>query len=295
MPKDPREALPAGSVLDCFRILKLIGRGGFSLIYLAEDEETHEEVAIKEYFPKAFGERSSHGEVCVNDPQKRASFERGRGLFYREALILAQLHHPNIVRVRNCFHANDTAYLAMDHEPGKNLGGYLRKRRGRLSTRFLMSVFPPLLEALEALHATGNLHLDIKPSNVHLRPGGNPLLLDFGAAYHLDNVGLKKAQVVTPGFSPPEQYELSSEVGPCSDVYAIGASMRTCIEGKAPPSAVERKAGSLLRPCADAFDQHYPRKLLEAIDWAMQLEAGDRPQTAAALRRALLEAFPRNH
>jgi len=292
MPADRREALPAGSTLDCYRVLRLIGQGGFSLIYLAEDEETHEEIAIKEYFPKAFGERSSHGDVLVNNPKKKMSFERGRRLFYQEAQTLAQLDHANIVRVRNCFHANGTAYLAMDHEPGKNLGTYLKKRRGGLSTRFIMNVFPPLLEALDALHASGNLHLDIKPSNVHLRPGGNPLLLDFGAAYQLDSVGVKKAQVVTPGFSPLEQYALSSEVGPCSDMYATGASMRACIEGKAPPSAVERNAGKLLKPAVEAFGKHYPQKLLEAIDWAMQVEAVDRPQTASELHEALLEAIP---
>ncbi len=295
MPTDPREALNAGATLDCYRVVRLIGRGGFSLIYLAEDEETHEEIAIKEYFPKSFGERSQHGEVVFSNPEKKLSFERGRRLFYQEARILAQLDHANIIRVRNCFHANGTAYLAMDHEPGKNLGTYLKKRRGGLSTRFLMNVFPPLLEALDALHASGNLHLDIKPSNVHLRPGGNPLLLDFGAAYHLDSVSLKKAQVVTPGFSPLEQYAPSCEVGPCSDIYAIGASMRACIEGRAPPSAVDRSAGRLLKPAVEAFAKRYPLNLLEAIDWAMQLEAAERPQTALALRAALLEALPEAH
>lgn len=291
MSTDPRETLPDGSILDCYRTTRVIGKGGFSLIYLAEDEDTHEEVAIKEYFPKPFGHREGN-QVLVKDPGKQASFERGRRLFYQEAKILAELDHPNIVSVHNCFHANGTAYLAMAYEPGKNLGSYLRKRKGRLSTRFLMSVFPPLLEALDALHASDHLHLDIKPSNVHLRPGGSPLLLDFGAAFHLDHVGQKKAQVITPGFSPLEQYVLSSQVGPCSDVYAIGASMRACIEGRSPPSAVERHAGKLLRPATEVFAENYPIKLLQAIDWAMQLECAQRPQNAQELRDALIEAVP---
>jgi serine/threonine protein kinase len=202
--------------------------------------------------------------------------------------VLAALRHPNIVHVRNCFLANNTAYLVMNYEPGKNLGRYIRKRKGGLSTNFLMTVFPPLLDALELIHSRQHLHLDIKPSNIHLRPGGNPLLLDFGAAYHLDDVGQKKAQVVTPGFSPIEQYYAAARVGPCTDVYAIGATMRACIEGKPPPSAVERHAKDALPPAVEAFDRQYPREILESIDWAMQVDAQHRPSSAGELRNALL-------
>lgn len=295
MPGPTRDSLPTGTILDCYRIVKLIGSGGFSLIYLAEDEDSHDEVAIKEYLPKRFGIRTPNGPVTVVNPQKHASFERGRRLFYQEANILARLDHPNIVRVRNCFLANNTAYLVMDYEPGKNLGRYIKKRQGGLSSNFLMTVFPPLLEALDAIHATHNLHLDIKPSNVHLRPGGNPLLLDFGAVYHLDNVGNKKAQVITPGFSPLEQYFTSATVGPWSDVYAVGASMRACIEGKPPPPAIERRKQDQVKPAAALFDRRYPPHLLDAIDWAMRVEPSERPQTAKQLRQALLGEIPVPH
>lgn len=291
----PRDCLPVGTLLDCYRITRLIGSGGFSLIYLAEDEDSHDEVAIKEYLPKRFGTRGEGSEVTVIEEDKYESFQRGRRLFYQEASLLATLRHPNIVHVRNCFLANNTAYLVMDYEPGKNLGRYIRKRQGGLSSSFLMTVFPPLLDALDLIHARQHLHLDIKPSNVHLRPGGNPLLLDFGAAYHLDDVSGKKAQVVTPGFSPIEQYYAAARVGPWTDVYAIGATMRACIEGKPPPSAVERHANDTLLPAVEAFERHYPREILESIDWAMQIEPGARPRTAGALRDALLgrAAVPR--
>lgn len=288
----PRDSLPVGTVLDCYRITKLIGSGGFSLIYLAEDEDTHDEVAIKEYLPKRFGTRENGYAVTVTKEEKHESFQRGRRLFYQEARVLATLRHPNIVYVRNCFLANNTAYLVMNYEPGKNLGRYIKKRQGGLSTNFLMTVFPPLLDALDLIHSKQHLHLDIKPSNIHLRPGGNPLLLDFGAAYHLDDVGEKKAQVVTPGFSPVEQYYAKARVGPPTDVYAAGATMRACIEGKPPPSAVERHAKDSLVPAVDAFGKRYPREILESIDWAMQVDAEHRPQTAGELRDALLGRTP---
>ncbi|MCB1726513.1 MAG: serine/threonine protein kinase [Gammaproteobacteria bacterium] len=288
----PRDSLPIGTVLDCYRVTKLIGSGGFSLIYLAEDEDSHDEVAIKEYLPKRFGARDDGNAVTVLREDKYESFQRGRRLFYQEARLLATLRHPNIVHVRNCFLANNTAYLVMNYEPGKNLGRYIKKRQGGLSTNFLMTVFPPLLDALALIHSRQHLHLDIKPSNIHLRPGGNPLLLDFGAAYHLDDVGEKKAQVVTPGFSPIEQYYASAKVGPCTDVYAIGATMRACIEGKPPPSAVERHAKDALHPAVESFGRHYPREILESIDWAMQVDPENRPASAGELRDALLGRTP---
>lgn len=292
MSSRPRDSLPIGTVLDCYRITKLIGSGGFSLIYLAEDEDSHDEVAIKEYLPKRFGTRHSRLAVAAIKEEKYESFQRGRRLFYQEARVLATLRHPNIVHVRNCFLANNTAYLVMNYEPGKNLGRYIKKRQGGLSTNFIMTVFPPLLDALDLIHSRHHLHLDIKPSNIHLRPGGNPLLLDFGAVYHLDDVGEKKAQVVTPGFSPIEQYYASARVGPYTDVYAVGATMRACIEGRPPPSAVERDAQDTLVPAIEAFAERYPREILESIDWAMQLKAAHRPQNAAQLRDAMLGRVP---
>lgn len=284
-----RNALPAGTILDCYEINKLMASGGFSLIYLATDLDNQDKVVIKEYLPKKLATRDE-GKVWVRvtDQEKRESFNQGRKLFYQEAKVLSQLKHPNIVNVRNFFLENDTAYLIMDYEEGKNLGGYIRKRGGGLSTTFMMTVFPPILDALAMVHDNNHLHLDIKPSNIHLRPGGNPLLLDFGAAHEfMEKAKSRTGRVVTPGYSPVEQYYASGKVGPWSDVYAMGASMRTCLDGKAPPTSIERHAKDTLKPAAIAFQKRYPAHMLEAIDWSMEIEAKKRPQNA----HELLDAF----
>ena len=293
----PRKALVPRTELDCYHIVRLIGSGGFSLIYLARDDETQDEVAIKEYFPKRFGTRDGRDQVQVSEEGKLNSFYRGLKLFFAEARTLAKLRHPNIVKVRNCFLANGSAYLVMDYEPGKNLGTYIKKRQGGLSTNFLMTVFPPLLDALDLMHNQQHLHLDIKPGNIHLRPGGNPLLLDFGAVHEFSETSdILKAQIITPGFSPVEQYYSKGKIGPWSDVYAVGATMRACLDGKPPPAATEIDAGKeKLQPAAEKFPNRYPAWLLQSIDWAMELNAADRPQTAAALRDVLLEQSGRPH
>lgn len=287
----PRKALLSRTKLDCYSIVRLIGSGGFSLIYLARDIGTQDEVAIKEYFPKRFGIRDEDGQVNVCEEKRLNSFYRGLKLFFLEAKALANLIHPNIVKVRNCFLDNGSAYLVMDYEPGKNLGTYIKKRQGGLSTNFLMTVFPPLLDALNLMHNQQQLHLDIKPGNIHLRPGGNPLLLDFGAVHHYSNPEEKhKAQIITPGFSPIEQYYSKGNIGPWSDVYAVGATMRACLDGKPPPSATELDAGKeTLQPAVEKYSERYPIWLLEAIDWAMEIDAQQRPDSAAKLRFALLE------
>ncbi len=287
MSEEKRKPLPRGSRLDYYKVRKLIGSGGFSLIYLGEEDDSHDEVAIKEYMPKRFGRRNSEGEITFHNNEDKDKFYRGLRLFFLEAKALAMLRHPNIVNVRNCFLDRSTAYLVMDYEPGKNLGSYIKRRKGGLSTRFLMTVFPPLLDALELIHNTQHLHLDIKPGNIHIRPGGQPLLLDFGAVYHLNGEGQKKSQVITPGFSPIEQYRSITKVGPWTDIYAVGASMRTCIEGRPPPTAIERHSKDTMVPAVEAFGRRYPRHILQAIDRAMEVDPQKRIQSAALLLKEL--------
>lgn len=290
-----RSGLVAGTVLNQYVIRRLMAAGGFSLIYLAEEEDSNEEVVVKEFLPKKLAHRMP-GRINVElvDENKADNFNHNLRLFYLEIKILASLSHPNIVRVRNCLVANRTGYLVMDYEPGENLAQYIKKREGGLSLNFIMTVFPPLLEALDLIHSRSLLHLDIKPNNIHIRPGGKPMLLDFGAVHRFATTRRSQAgQVVTTGFSPVEQYYNSGYVGPWSDVYAVGASIRACIEGRAPPSAIARHARDTMPAATTSFKRRYPNELLEIIDWAMEVDALLRPQNAGELLNALVSATGR--
>lgn len=285
---ETRESLQPGTTIDCYSIIKQVGSGGFSLIYLAEDEDSQERVIIKEYLPRNIAQRSSSTRVDIGPKENPDQFERGRKLFFQEARALTLLNHPNIVNVRTFFLANDTAYLVMDYEDGRNLASYIKRHNGKLSTTLLLTVFPGILDALSLIHSKNQIHLDIKPSNIHLRSGGRPLLLDFGAVHQLATTRSGMAtQVVTPGFSPVEQYYASGYVGPWSDIYAIGATMRACIEGKSPPSAIDRHAKDKMQPAVKLFKRDYPRYLLEIIDWTMEVDPLLRPQDAKELKNAL--------
>jgi serine/threonine protein kinase len=286
-------SLPDGTQLDRYRIDRTLGGGGFSIVYLASDIESGEIVVVKEYIPSRLATRREDFGVEPKDEDAAGRFNRGRMLFFQEASALATLKHPNIVNVLSFFRANGTVYMVMEYQDGKNLQAYLTARSGNLSEKFLRTVFPQLLDGLTLIHSCDLLHLDIKPGNIHIRPGGDPLLLDFGAVHGFPQSRQSQpGQIISPGFSPIEQYEVNGYVGPWTDIYAFGASMRACIEGKPPVTAKERHERDTMKSARDTFRKRYSNSLLSAIDWAMEVDPMLRPQNTAAFREALLAEDP---
>ena len=282
-----REALAPGTRLGAYQLERLIAKGGFSLIYLAREDETGDEVVIKEFMPKKIAGRDRRGRVLPTEGKHAESLYRGRKLFFHEVKALASVRHPNIVRVLDFFLANETCYLVMPNERGRNLGAYIQERRGGLSTTFLLDVFLPVLDALSLLHNRSMLHLDVKPGNIHLRHGNEPLLLDLGAVHPLSRGRMRGGQVITAGYSPVEQYYRGGHIGPWTDVYAVGASLRTCMDGRTPPPAIERHQEDKLVPARVELKNRYPNFLLEAVDWSMAMDPSKRPQDAGELLKLL--------
>ncbi len=284
------KSLPNDTRIDNYVISKTLSRGGFSYVYLAKEVESGQRVILKEYMPSKLAKRDAEMRVVAIGDETNEYFTHGRKLFLQEAKALAGLKHPNIVDVINFFSANGTVYIVMVYEQGHNLHSYIKKHRGFLSEQFLLTVFPALLNGLQMIHKTGFLHLDIKPSNIHLRPGGSPLLLDFGAVHPIMQTRSSQfTQVITPGFSPIEQYNNSGYVGPWTDIYAVGASMRNCIDHRTPPEAGKRHENDTMKPAIEVYQKKYSEELLKAIDWAMEVNPELRPQSAAEL----LDVLPR--
>jgi len=288
------KSLPNDTRIDNYIISKTISRGGFSYVYLAKEIDSGQRVILKEYMPSKLAKRDAEMQVIARDEETADYFSHGRKLFLKEAKALAGLKHPNIVDVINFFSANGTVYIVMVYEQGHNLHSYIKKHRGFLSEQFLLTVFPALLDGLQMIHKNGLLHLDIKPSNVHLRPGGSPLLLDFGAVHTIMQTRSSQfTQVITPGFSPIEQYNNRGYVGPWTDIYAVGASMRNCIDHRPPPEAVKRHENEIMKPATEVYQKKYSEKLLKAIDWAMEVDPLLRPQNAAELLDVLPKWEPK--
>lgn len=279
--------LPRGTQLDGYTIARPIGGGGFSIVYLAKSADG-KPVVIKEYMPNKLAVRDENLDVVASKEHYIERFAHGRRLFFQEAGTLASINHPNIVNVINFFRAHGTVYMVMDYEEGVNLQSYILKHKGRMSEAFILTVFRGLLDGLQHIHSKGLLHLDIKPGNIHLRPGGRPLLLDFGAVHEMMHTRqFQPNQVVTPGYSPIEQLDPGGYVGPWTDIYAIGATLRTCMSGQPPLSATKRREKDTMRPAVNAYKKFYSSWLLQAVDWAMEVDPMLRPQTVEQLLQLL--------
>ncbi|MCX7170414.1 MAG: protein kinase, partial [Proteobacteria bacterium] len=176
----PNQPLAPGLTLNGYRIGKQLSQGGFSLVYLAYDAQEMP-VAIKEYLPCGLSRRSGASPVPEVSAEHQAAFNQGLASFFEEGRLLAQLDHPNVVRVLDFFRANQTAYLVMRYEHVRTLQEHIQKHRGELGESFIRNVFVSLLNGLREVHMHKLLHLDIKPANIYLRRNAHPVLLDFGA------------------------------------------------------------------------------------------------------------------
>jgi serine/threonine protein kinase len=288
MPSQVNAPLPPGFQLEQYRIEQQLSLGGFSIVYLATDQEG-KPVAIKEYLPNSLALRKV-GEIEPHvDDEYQAAFRYGMKCFFEEGRSLARLMHPNVVRVLNFFRANGTVYMVMQFERGRTLQDFIQRNQGQIKERFIRGVFTRMLNGLREVHAHKLLHLDIKPSNIYLRSDGNPVLLDFGAARQTlaqDQPILKP--MYTPGFAPPEQFSDREGLGPWSDIYSTGAAMYACLAGAAPQRSDERIKKDSLEPAVKRWAGQYSPHLLETIDWCLALDPLQRPQSVYALQKELL-------
>jgi serine/threonine protein kinase len=290
-------ALPRGFQIDRYRIERQISVGGFSIVYLAFDTDGTP-VALKEYLPSALALRKE-GETEPQVPaQNLAIFRYGMLCFFEEGRALARLMHPNVVRVLNFFRANGTVYMVMQYERGRTLQEHIRHREGDLAESFVRKLFVRMLNGLREVHSHKLLHLDIKPANIFLRNDGTPVLLDFGAARQTLSASKPMLKpMYTPGYAPPEQYAghasratkgIRSDLGPWSDIYSVGASLHTCLTGKPPQRADERLKQDELLALKERCAERYSSELLELVDWCLQLDHLQRPQSVYAVQKILL-------
>ena len=291
MAQQVNQALPNGHQLEEYTIDRQLSLGGFSIVYLATDAEGRQ-VAIKEYLPNSLALRN-RGEIKpAITPDHLGAFRYGMKCFFEEGRALARLSHPNVIRVLNFFRANDTVYMVMEYEHGRTLQEFIQKHQGNISERFLRGVFTRLLNGLREVHSNKLLHLDLKPSNIYLRSDNTPVLIDFGAARQtliVDQPVLKP--MYTPGFASPEHYGTRKDLGPWSDIYSVGASMYACLAGSAPQAADSRLKKDTLPPAMLRWDGQYSDRLLEIIDWCLNLNHLYRPQSVFALQKALVETI----
>ena len=282
------QALPHGSILAGMYITgRVLGQGGFGITYLANEPQRNRLVAIKEFFPDTMARRGANYYVEPYS-SSRENFFYGKGTFLDEAQALAKFNdNPNVVSVYSYFEENGTAYFAMEFLKGESLQNYLKRMGGSIPPETAKSILLPVMNALAAAHRVGLIHRDVKPDNIMITESGVIKLLDFGSArYSLGEKSKSMDVVLTPGFSPKEQYSRRGKQGPFTDVYALAATYYYAITGRKPSESIDR---------ADEDDLILPSTLgvrlsgreEDALIRALEVQPADRFQNIEDFRSAM--------
>ena len=232
-----------GSAIAQYRIVAPLGEGGMGTVYRAVDTHLERDVALKLIRVDV-----------VRDPQALGRFER-------EAKSLAQLAHPNIVKVFDYGQHAGMPYLVLDYVEGGTLKDVVRPMHASTAAQLLA----PIARALAYAHTQGIMHCDVKPTNILLTTGGQPLLADFGLAQMIGPefaAGLERSNAMlgTPEYMAPEQWHGKAE--PASDCYALGAILYELVTGHT-PFAAATPAAVLIKQATEPLPR--PRTIVATI------------------------------
>jgi TPR repeat protein/serine/threonine protein kinase len=285
--------LPAGTLLLEFVIERVLGSGGFGITYLARDTSLNRQVVIKENLPAQFAHRDTTSLTVHPGPgrEDQENFRWSMENFSREGEMLASLRHPGIVPVLRRFDAFGTAYFVMPFVEGLALDDLMRKRGDHgqwFSEEELTGWLAQILDALAHLHDRGIYHRDIKPGNILITNEGIPVLIDFGSARQ--RLSERSMTVVeSAGYTPFEQLQSRGNVGPWSDLYALGATLVKVLTGDAPPKANDRTMGDPWQPLVERSELvgRFSKGFLGCLDRAVRLLIEERWQNALEWKSAM--------
>lgn len=308
------QALSPGINLDGrYEIIRVLGKGGFGITYEAENWKIHLRVAIKELFTSYMSRESDEKRIIVKR-KAREDYEllkHDKEAFLREARILSSFERdPGIVHVLDFFEENGTAYIVMEFLDGMTLRDY-QMRCGVFEANDIFGRMLPVIKTLARIHEAGILHRDISPDNLMVMPDGTLKLMDFGAA---SAESLEKERTyseggqVKDGYAPLEQYieknlrdtddengrqrpEKNLVEGQWTDIYALGATIYTCITGVVPPPALVRSTfDELKRP--SELGIHIRPRLENILLKAMNIYPEERFQSCASFYDSVLATLP---
>ncbi|ADJ44990.1 serine/threonine protein kinase [Amycolatopsis mediterranei S699] len=261
-----------GAVIDGrYRVLGRAGHGAMGTVWRAKDERLDRLVAIKQLFP--------------DSPADPASAERTRDRTVREARVTARLRHPHAVVVYDVVEEGSGAYITMEYLPSRTLTELLEER-GPLVPEYVAELGAQLASALAAAHAEGVVHRDISPNNVLITTDGAAKITDFGAA-HARGEGTATGRglvVGTPAYLAPEVAD-GAEPGFPADVYSLGATLYTALEGRPPFGTDENQLALLKRVGAGAVTPPVTSgPVTDAVLRLLHRDPAARPAMAGAAR-----------
>ena len=285
--------LAIGTRVAEFEITRLIGQGGFGVVYEAWDHTLERVVAIKEYMPSSLANRQSDGSVVPLSERHKETFDLGMRSFINEARLLAQFDHPALLKVYRFWQERGTTYMVMPCYRGDTLKDALAQKKDDTNEDWLLSIIDGVTQALSVMHRANCYHRDIAPDNIMLLEySGLPVVLDFGAARRvITDMTQAITVILKPGYAPIEQYAETPDMsqGAWTDIYALSAVMHVVITGRSPPPSVARMLNDRYVPLAgnSVLQKRFSDRVLAAVDSGLAVRPEARPQSIAEFRSAL--------
>jgi serine/threonine protein kinase len=281
--------VPRQRVLNRFEMIRMLGRGGMGVVWLARDLQLDRDVALK-FLPAS----------VQSDPEAIADLKRET----RRAL---ELTHPNIVRIHDFLPDGESACICMEYIDGETLAA-LKVARGCLDVNDILPWLFQLCDGLRYAHEVARvIHRDLKPANLMLSRGGQLKITDFGisssVADSFSRLSLRKLTSGTPAYASPQQMS-GERPSPLDDVYAVGATLYDLLSGK-PPFFRGDLAHQARTSTAPAMIARRQELNLNGLDipqfWEMTIAAclaknpADRPQSIAELQSLLASPVTTSH
>jgi hypothetical protein len=269
---------------DRYRLRRPIGEGGMGWVWEATEVATDRSVALK---------------------LLKSARDEDRKRFSRELRAAAAIRHPNVIAVHELLELPDgTLVIVMDLLEGETLAALLRREQ-RISLREVTAIFVPVLAALEAAHALGIVHRDVKPDNIYLSgtAGARDVkVLDFGIAKLTAEDGLAArtqaltgtgSMVGTPYYMSPEQVFADSDIDPRADTWSLGVSIYECLTGVRPTEAetVGRVLKRIMAADFEPISTHrtdLPEEVASLVARMLSADRAKRPHDLGVVRDTLL-------
>ncbi|MBV9574448.1 MAG: protein kinase, partial [Acidobacteriales bacterium] len=257
-----------------YKILRMLGEGGMGAVYQARDQELDRLIALKVIRP----ELASNPSILQR--------------FKQELILARHVTHKNVIRIFDLGEAGGTKFITMEYVEGEDLRALLR-RDGKLPPDTAVDIIQQICRALDAAHAEGVIHRDLKPQNVLRDPNGRVVVMDFGLARSLAAPGMTQtgALVGTLEYMSPEQ-AMGAELDQRSDVFAVGLIFYELLTGKVPYKA-ETAVASLMKRTqeravpASEIDAAVPKALSAIVSRCLERDPKQRCQSAHELLQQL--------
>ena len=274
-----------------YQIINKIGSGTMGQVYLAYDEKDKVQVAIKML---AYENKNENVKKSAKEKEKE---KKSKDFFIREATVLMQLQHPNIIAFKGGGNHDGNLFIVMEYTDGRNLLEHIQQKR-QILPRHAAHLMVCVLNGLKYAHEEHNIiHRDIKPANIYINSKKEVKLIDLGLGKIVDeSVELTKTGEImgTCSYMPLEQIQKTKDAGRTADIYAVGATLYHALAGIAPFEEYSKNLAQLFTAkIQDRYKRlkevqpNLPDEIIRIVEKAMAKMPADRYQTAEEMRKDL--------